>query len=130
MATLHNQDQVALKDVRPGDLVIVRKAGEVIPRSSARWRSQPGPASRVGLPVELSGVRRALERVGEESDTYCVNPACPAQLLQQIIHFASRGALDIEGSGTAGCPAPRRRLVSDVADLFSLRRQDLRTSRA
>jgi DNA ligase (NAD+) len=64
--------------------------------------------------------------VGEKSDTYCVNPACPAQLLQQIIHFASRAALDIEGLGEQRvAQLIGEGLVSDVADLFSLRPEDL-----
>jgi DNA ligase (NAD+) len=127
MATLHNQDQVALKDVRPGDLVIVRKAGDVIPevvsavlepgkRRGAKWR----------FPTKCPDCGGPLERVGEQSDTYCVNPGCPAQQLQRVIHFASREALDIEGLGEQRVaqllPA---RLVGDVADLFSLRVEDL-----
>jgi DNA ligase (NAD+) len=64
--------------------------------------------------------------VGEESDTYCVNPSCPAQLLQQIVHFASRGALDIEGLGESRvAQLLAEGLISDVADLFTLRVGDL-----
>ena len=67
-----------------------------------------------------------LERVGDESDTYCVNPACPAQQLQQIVHFASRGALDIEGLGEQRVAQLLGvGLISDVADLFSLHVADL-----
>jgi DNA ligase (NAD+) len=119
MATLHNQDQVALKDVRPGDLVIVRKAGDVIPevvsavlepgkRRGAKWR----------FPTKCPDCGGPLERVGEQSDTYCVNPGCPAQQLQRVIHFASREALDIEGLG-------EQRVAQLLADLFSLRVEDL-----
>jgi DNA ligase (NAD+) len=127
MATLHNQDQVALKDVRPGDLVIVRKAGEVIPEVVGAV-AEPARARQPAwvFPSSCPECGGPLERVGEESDTYCVNPACPAQLLQQIIHFASRGALDIEGLGEQRvAQLLGEGLVSDVADLFSLRRQDL-----
>ncbi len=127
MATLHNQDQVALKDVRPGDLVIVRKAGDVIPevvsavvepgtRRGAKWK----------FPSKCPDCGGPLERVGEESDTYCVNPACPAQQLQQVIHFASREALDIEGLGEQRvAQLLGERLVADVADLFALSVEDL-----
>jgi DNA ligase (NAD+) len=127
MATLHNQDQVALKDVRPGDLVIVRKAGDVIPevvsavlepgkRRGAKWR----------FPTKCPDCGGPLERVGEQSDTYCVNPGCPAQQLQRVIHFASREALDIEGLGEQRvAQLLAERLVGDVADLFSLRVEDL-----
>lgn len=127
MATLHNEDQVREKGVRPGDLVIVRKAGDVIPEvvgavpEEGRTR---GPAWT--FPAQCPNCSGPLERVGDESDTYCVNASCPAQQRQQIIHFASRGALDIEGLGEqrvhqlldAG-------LIRDVADLFTLRVEDL-----
>lgn len=127
MATLHNEDQVALKDVRPGDLVIVRKAGDVIPevvgavieeghRRHAPWT----------FPTHCPDCGGTLQRVGEESDTYCINPNCPAQLLQQIIHFASRPAMDIEGLGEQRvAQLVHEGLVSDVADLYGLRVEDL-----
>jgi DNA ligase (NAD+) len=127
MATLHNQDQVAAKDVRPGDLVIVRKAGDVIPevvgavseagrRRKSAWR----------FPTKCPDCGGPLERVGEESDTYCVNPACPAQQLAQFVHFASREALDIEGLGEQRvAQLLAEGLVDDVADLFNLRVEDL-----
>ncbi len=122
MATLHNQDQVRAKDVRPGDLVIVRKAGDVIPEVVAHVPS-PGAirAPEWQFPQVCPECHGALERTGEESDTYCTNPACPAQTREQIVHFASRSAMDIEGLGeqrvvqllTSG-------LIRDVADLYAL----------
>ena len=127
MATLHNQDQVAAKDVRPGDLVIVRKAGDVIPEvvgavpEAGRRRK---PVWR--FPTHCPDCAGALERVGAQSDTYCVNPACPAQRLAQFVHFASREALDIEGLGEQRvAQLLAEGLVDDVADLFSLRVEDL-----
>lgn len=127
LATLHNEDQVAQKDVRPGDLVIVRKAGEVIPEVVGAveepGRSR-GPAWR--FPTICPDCAGPLERVGDQSDTYCVNPACPAKLLQQILHFASRAALDIEGLGEQRvAQLLGEGLIDDVADLFSLRSDDL-----
>jgi DNA ligase (NAD+) len=127
MATLHNEDQVAEKDVRPGDLVIVRKAGDVIPEVVG---AVPEPGKRRkpawSFPATCPECGAALVRVGEESDTYCVNPACPAQLLAQIVHFASRGALDIEGLGESRvAQLLAEGLISDVADLFTLRVSDL-----
>jgi len=123
MATLHNQDQVAAKDVRPGDLVIVRKAGDVIPEVVGAV-SEPGKrrAKRWTFPATCPECGQPLVRRGEESDTYCVNPTCPAQLLEQIVHFASRGALDIEGLGEQRvAQLLGAGLINDVADLFTLR---------
>jgi DNA ligase (NAD+) len=127
MATLHNQDQVRAKDVRPGDLVIVRKAGDVIPEVVSAV-SEPGRRRKPPwkFPTTCPDCGNVLERVGDESDTYCVNPACPAQQLQQIVHFASRGALDIEGLGEQRVAQLLSvGLISDVADLFTLRVSDL-----
>ncbi len=127
MATLHNQDQVKAKDVRPGDLVIVRKAGDVIPEVVSAVR-EPGRRRKPPwkFPTTCPDCGSVLERVGDESDTYCVNPACPAQRLQQIVHFASRGALDIEGLGEQRVAQLLSvGLINDVADLFSLQVSDL-----
>jgi DNA ligase (NAD+) len=127
MATLHNQDQVALKDVRPGDLVIVRKAGDVIPEVvSAVPESGKRRAKAWTFPLNCPDCGQPLVRRGVESDTYCVNPTCPAQQLEQIAHFASRGALDIEGLGEQRvAQLLASGLITDVADLFSLRVEDL-----
>jgi DNA ligase (NAD+) len=127
LATLHNEDQVRLKDVRPGDRVIVRKAGDVIPevvgpivqkgkRRTSPWR----------FPTTCPECGGELVRRAGESDTYCVNPACPAQILEQIAHFASRSAMDIEGLGEqrAG-QLLGAGLVRDIADLYSLRADDV-----
>lgn len=128
MATLHNEDQVRLKDVRPGDTVIVRKAGDVIPEvvgpvlSLRPDGSQPWVFPTI-CPCPLA---TTLVRVEGEADTRCVEPACPFQRDQRIIHFASRGAMDIEGLGErtvfllsdAG-------LVQDAADVYSLKPEQL-----
>ena len=127
LATLHNQDQVTAKDVRPGDLVVVRKAGDVIPEVVGAVK-EPGRRRRPPwtFPRACPECGGPLERRGEESDTYCVNPACPAQLLAQVVHFASRGALDIEGLGEQRvAQLIATGLVTDVADLFNLRVGDL-----
>ena len=129
MATLHNQDQVAAKDVRPGDLVVVRKAGDVIPEVvSAVVEGGAKRAKPWSFPTNCPDCGGPLMRIGQESDTYCINPSCPAQQLQQIIHFASRGALDIEGLGEQRvAQLLNEGLISDVADLFFLRVKDLST---
>ncbi len=127
MATLHNEGQVIAKDVRPGDRVIVRKAGDVIPEVVGAVIT---PGERRGapwsFPTACPECGSALERVGDERDTYCVNPHCPARLLQQVVHFASRGALDIEGLGEQrALQLIEVGLVRDVADLATLRVEDL-----
>jgi len=127
LATLHNQDQVELKDVRPGDLVIVRKAGDVIPEVvSAVPEVGKRRKKKWTFPTTCPECGHPLERTNEESDTYCTNPACPAQLLQQIVHFTSRVALDIEGFGEQRVSQLLGvGLITDVADLFTLRVEDL-----
>ena len=127
MATLHNQDQVALKDVRPGDLVIVRKAGDVIPEVVGAVNEKgKRRAKKWTFPTVCPECGHLLERRGEESDTYCVNPLCPAQLLEQVVHFASRGALDIEGLGEQRVgQLLSEGLIKDVAGLFTLRVEEL-----
>jgi DNA ligase (NAD+) len=122
MATLHNEDQVREKDVRPGDLVIVRKAGDVIPEVvGAVVVEGEARAALWNFPLVCPECGGDLRRRDAESDTYCVNPACPAQQMQKIVHFASRGALDIEGLGEQRVTQLLAEgLIGDVADLFSL----------
>ena len=128
MATLHNREQVALKDVRPGDTVVVRKAGDVIPevvgpvlaKRPARARPWKFPAT---CPCEL---RSALVQAEGEADTRCVEPECPYQRDQRIIHFASRGAMDIEGLGERTVFAlSDAGLATDPGDLYGLDREAL-----
>ena len=122
LATLHNQDQVRVKDVRPGDTVTVRKAGDVIPEVVAPVLSKrPEGLPEWNFPSECPVCHGPLIRIEGESDTFCVNVDCPAQRDGRIIHFASRGAMDIEGLGekrvsqltTAG-------LLSDPGDIYYL----------
>jgi DNA ligase (NAD+) len=127
LATLHNEDQVAAKDVRPGDLVVVHKAGDVIPevvgpvlgagpggkakRRPRRWR----------FPTACPSCGAPLVRLEGESDTYCTNIDCPAQRVQRIVHFASRSAMDIEGLGEERVlQLVGEGLVADPADLYGL----------
>jgi len=125
VATLHNEDQVQAKDVRPGDLVIVRKAGDVIPEIVGPVRTGPGVPSRRKpkwkFPATCPSCGEPLVRLPGESDTYCTNIDCPAQRVQRIVHFASRGAMDIEGLGDQRVvQLVAAGLLSDPADLYRL----------
>ena len=121
-ATLHNEDEVARKDVREGDTVVVRKAGDVIPEVVAPVESlRPGEAVPWRFPQDCPVCQHELVRLEGEADRYCVNLECPAQRVQRIFHFASRGAMDIEGLGEKLCvQLTERNLVVDVADLYRL----------
>ena len=122
MATLHNQDQVALKDVRPGDTVVVRKAGDVIPEVVGPVLSlRPADSEPWVFPTHCPRCGNALVRPEGEADTRCVAPDCPAQRDQKIAYFASRGAMDIEGLGEQMVEKlTAADLVHDPADLYGL----------
>ena len=123
MATLHNQDQVRLKDVRPGDTVTVRKAGDVIPEVVGPVLSlRPPGLAAWDFPSHCPVCGDGLVRPAGESDHRCVNIDCPAQQAARIIHFASRGAMDIEGLGERTVIAlAELGLLDDVAAVYQLR---------
>jgi DNA ligase (NAD+) len=122
LATLHNEDQVRIKDVRPGDTVVVRKAGDVIPEVRGPVLAlRPEGLEPWTFPTHCPVCGEQLVRLDGESDTFCVNVDCPGQQVQRISHFASRGAMDIEHLGERTvwqfCQAG---LLSDVADIYDL----------
>jgi DNA ligase (NAD+) len=126
-ATLHNFDYIAEKDIRPGDRVLVKRAGEVIPYVIGPVLDARGPEQQPYLPPQgCPACGQPAEHLPGEVAWYCVNAACPAQTIRNLEHFVSRGALDIAGLGIkiveqligAG-------LVRDVADLYSLNREQL-----
>jgi DNA ligase (NAD+) len=127
MATLHNQDQVALKDVRPGDTVVVRKAGDVIPEVVGPVLSlRPEGSAPWAFPTRCPRCGNPLVRPEGEADTRCVAPDCPAQRDQKIAYFASRGGMDIEGLGEQMVEKlTAAGLVRDPADLYSLKVEQL-----
>ena len=122
MATLHNEDQVAAKDVRPGDTVVVRKAGDVIPEVVGPvLEARPEGLRRWRFPKDCPSCGEPLVREEGEADHRCVNDSCPARRLARISHFASRGAMDIEGLGEKQVELfIELGLLADVADIFSL----------
>ena len=100
LATLHNQDEVARKDVRVGDTVIVRKAGDVIPEVVGPVLAKRKRGARKWVfPTECPVCGQPLVRLSGEADHRCVNFDCPAQRVQRIVFFAGRSAMDIEGLG-------------------------------
>jgi DNA ligase (NAD+) len=124
LATLHNFDLIRAKDLRIGDLVQVKRAGDVIPQVIGpvpEKRDPANPPKPLRVPTKCPACGTPVERDEEEVAIYCPNVACPARQLEAIVHFASRGAMDIRGLSyarieqliTAG-------LVHDVADLYSL----------
>jgi DNA ligase (NAD+) len=122
LATLHNEDDVARKDVRVGDTVIVRKAGDVIPEVVGPVLAKRKKGARkwkfpTGCPV----CDQPLVRLEGEADTRCVNVDCPAQRVQRIVFFAGRSAMDIEGLGEERVTQfVEAGLLHDAADVYSL----------
>lgn len=126
-ATLHNAGEVARKDIRIGDTVIVRRAGEVIPQVVA-----PVPSRRTGaeqafrMPTDCPVCSSVLTREGVEAVWRCPNEQCPSRGVEELVHFASRAALDIEGLGYKAAYLLRDRgFVKDPGDLYSLTRDQL-----
>ena len=127
-ATLHNQDQVAAKDVRVGDTVIVRRAGDVIPEVVGAVESlRPEGAKPWQFPSHCDcPLGRPLVRAEGESDTFCIEPECPFQRDQRLIHWGSRGAMDIEGLGERTVQLlTEAGLARDPADLYRLTPEQL-----
>ena len=122
-ATLHNEDQVRAKDVRPGDMVVVRKAGDVIPEVLRPVRSErpEGLPEWVFPDVCPCPNRSPLEREGDDAAHHCRHPHCPYQQAGAIEHFASRGAMDIEGLGEKNVQLLiDKKLLWDVGDIYDL----------
>jgi DNA ligase (NAD+) len=122
LASLHNEDQVRAKDLRPGDTVLVHKAGDVIPEVVAPVLAARPALSRPWVfPTSCPSCGQALVRLEGESDTYCVNAECPAQRVQRIAHFCSRSAMDIEGLGESRVQIfVKAGMIREVADLYRL----------
>jgi DNA ligase (NAD+) len=126
-ATLHNFDYIEEKDIRLGDRVLLKRAGEVIPYVIGPLvEARTGKERRYALPKQCPSCGERLQRSEGEVALYCVNAACPAQLVRHLEHFAGRGAMDIEGLGirVAELLVAEGR-VKDVADLYRLKADDL-----
>jgi len=127
MATLHNADDIARKDIREGDTVIIEKAGDVIPRVVGPVLSLRPPTSvpwQMPETCPLCGTR--LHREEDEAVWRCENTSCPSKLQRGLEHFASRGAMNIEGLGESLiAQLLASGLVKDYADVYGLRVEDL-----
>ena len=126
-ATLHNFDYIAQKDIRIGDRVLVKRAGEVIPYVIGPIiDARTGKEKRYKPPLTCPACRQPVERFEGEVAWYCVNAACPAQLIRNVEHFVSRGAMDIVGLGMRIVEKLiESGKVRDVADIYLLKRADI-----
>lgn len=124
-AVLHNQDYIDSKDIRIGDIIAVRKAGDIIPEV-VRSVSHAKNSKPFVIPHICPVCHGKAERAEDEAVIRCVNIDCPAQLLKNIEHFASRPAMNIDGLGEAVVKQlVENGLISTVADLYGLQQQDL-----
>ena len=127
LATLHNEDLIRRKDLRVGDIVQVKRAGEVIPQiiASVPEKSEPR-GRRWRMPSKCPSCGTPVERDEEEVAIYCPNVACPGRQLEGLVHFASRGAMDIRGLSYSRIEQLiSEGFVHDAADLYTLRRGKL-----
>ncbi len=126
-ATLHNQDDLARKDLRIGDTVVVQRAGDVIPQVvSALTQRRTGDEVPFVLPTECPSCGTTLVRPEDEVMWRCPNRSCPDQLVQSVIHFASRGCMDIEGLGDKTVAKLFEvGLVGNVADIYDITSEQL-----
>ncbi len=133
-ASLHNESYIAERDIRVGDAVLVEKAGEIIPQiHSVLGEKRVGCPQPFAMPPRCPSCgadSETTERAGADGRNivlrFCPNPACPAKQFARIVHFASRDAMDIEGMGPSAVQwLLDNRLLRDVADIYSLTREQL-----
>ncbi|GAB4281640.1 MAG: NAD-dependent DNA ligase LigA [Opitutales bacterium] len=126
-ATLHNEDQIKLKDIRIGDTVIIEKAGEIIPAVlEVVLQKRPKGTSPYEFPKTCPSCHGPIERIEGEAAFRCSNANCPPQMRRRILHFASRQAMDIENLGVAVVDQlSERAIIHNIADLYSLTVEDL-----
>lgn len=126
-ATLHNEDEIIKKDIRLGDTVVIQRAGDVIPEVIKIVESKRnGQEKFFRMPSHCPQCGSEIVRVEGEAAHRCVNLSCPAQIKEHIRHFASRGAMDIEGLGEkVSAQLFDARLIHDPADLYFLTKEQL-----
>ncbi len=126
-ATLHNEDEIKKKDIRIGDMVLVQRAGDVIPEVVMPITvNRTGAEKLFQMPQECPVCHQHVFKNEHEVAYRCINPSCPAQVQQRIQHFASRTAMDIEGLGSKLVLAlVKKGLVKHIADIYTLKFEDL-----
>ena len=128
-ATLHNIDLIKEKDIRIGDTVIVRKAGEIIPEITESVKSERDGTEQIfEMPITCPSCGHPVVKDddGSGAAVRCVNPICPAQIARRIVHFASKGAMNIDGLGPQVVDLLiREGRISDIADLYTLTVEDV-----
>ena len=126
-ATLHNQDFIDEKDIRLGDRVVIRKAGDIIPEV-IRVVSHSENSEKFRLPDVCPSCGATVIREADEAAVRCVNPECPAQLLRNLILFCSRDAMDIEGMGDAVLEKlVSNGLLTKASEIYTLKKEDFMT---
>ena len=126
-ASLHNEDYITEKDIRIGDIIVVQKAGDIIPEVvRVVTERRTGIEKPFSMPKDCPQCHQPLQRLPGEAAWRCVNPGCPAQTRERIIHFASRDAMNIEGLGEQWvAQLLQENLIADVADLYILTKEQL-----
>lgn len=126
-ASLHNEDLIREKDLRIGDQVIIKKAGDIIPEVvNVLVEKRTGEEKEFSMPTHCPECESELVRLEEEVALRCVNPACPAQIREGLIHFVSRTAMNIDGLGEKVITQLfQHELIKDVADLYKLQKEEL-----
>lgn len=127
LATLHNEDYVLDRDIRVGDMVMVKRAGDVIPQViKPITDARDGSEQPWRMPTHCPACGNELVRLPDEADYYCVSTDCPAQFIRLVEHFAARGAMDIEGLGEKlAVVLVTEGLVTRLSDLYALDVDDL-----
>ena len=124
-ATLHNVDYIAEKDIRKDDTVIVYKAGDIIPAVLRVVESKRVSEEKLDIPINCPSCDSDLLHFEDEVALRCINPRCPAQIMEGLIHFASRDAMNITGLGPSVVEKLfAANLVKDVADIYRLKEDD------
>ncbi len=124
-ATLHNVDYIAEKDIRKDDTVIVYKAGDIIPAVLRVVESKRVSEGKLDIPTNCPSCNSDLLHFEDEVALRCINPRCPAQIMEGLIHFASRDAMNITGLGPSIVEKLfAANLVKDVADIYRLKEED------